>query len=193
MLIVAGPHRMYVASSYIGRCHCENAILVIHLQILITHVINRCKMHYVKWNMVLAFISTMQMHYWADTGLGKTTCIVFMWTDDLWQLNFSNGENNIAGFVWAKSSTICITRWGVHSLICTLHHHIAIIVQHCFKALNTQNAYQVYSGECVSKIMFIPSVFSCYNWDCVLSAYLLPLSLLMIVSTLVLHHIIIII
>ena len=45
MLVVAEPDMMYVASSHVGRCFCENAILVIDPQILRSHLISGCKMH----------------------------------------------------------------------------------------------------------------------------------------------------
>ena len=78
MLLVAEPHMLYVASSHAGRCRCENAILVIRLQILRTHFISGCKMYCVTWNMVLAFTSLAQMHYWAYTGPRKSLHVVLV-------------------------------------------------------------------------------------------------------------------
>ena len=67
-----------------------------------------------------------------------------------------------------------------YSFGCTLHHLIIIIVQTYLKALNLQNACQIYFVECVSKIKHILSVihyticgalcfqfthFSCDDWE----------------------------
>ena len=45
-----------------------------------------------------------------------------------------------------------------YSFVCTAHHLIIIIVQTYLKALNLQNACQIYFVECVSKIKNILSV-----------------------------------
>ena len=42
-----------------------------HLQILRTHRIRGCKRHCVRWSMILAFTSLVQIHNWSDTGPGK--------------------------------------------------------------------------------------------------------------------------
>ena len=45
-----------------------------------------------------------------------------------------------------------------YSFVCTVHHLISIIEQTYLKALNLQNACQIYFVECVSKIKHILSV-----------------------------------
>ena len=62
----------------VGRCRCENGILVICLQILHTNLINGCKMHCVTWSMIQAFTSLVQIICWADTGPGKRLHVVFL-------------------------------------------------------------------------------------------------------------------
>ena len=46
----------------------------------------------------------------------------------------------------------------LYSFVCTVHHLIIVIVQTYRKALNLQNACQIYFVECVSKIKHILSV-----------------------------------
>ena len=58
------------------------------------------------------------------------------------------------------------------SFVCRLHHLIIIIMQTYLKALNYQNACQVYDAECVSKIKTILSIIFVFTiWGCVSSAY----------------------
>ena len=68
LLVVAEPHRIYVASSHVGRCRCENALLAIRLQILRNTLINGCKMHCATLDMILIFKTFLQIQYCADTG-----------------------------------------------------------------------------------------------------------------------------
>ena len=46
-----------------------------------------------------------------------------------------------------------------------------IITQTYLKALNIQNAYNVYSADCLSKIKSIPSITLCNIWSFVFSTY----------------------
>ena len=92
---------------------------------------------------------------------------------------------------------ICITRpqWvktvWFYALAGTLLHVIIIIMQSCLKAFNIQNACQIYSVKCVSKMKSILTIilYAIYGALC----YQLVISLMMIPRIFVLHLIIIII
>ena len=113
-MVVAEPHRMYVASSHVGRCRCENGILVIRHKYfaLISSTDLKCTLSH-------------KTLYWLSQHLSK--CIIelthalerdsmeffLMWTCNWWQRNSSNGESDIECFVWAISPIICVALWGM--------------------------------------------------------------------------------
>ena len=63
---------------------------------------------------------------------------------------------------------VCIMAWSLYLFVCTLHYPIIIIMETYLKALNMQNACQVYSVKCVFKIKSI--IFHTIYRD----AYFLP-------------------
>ena len=83
-------------------------------------------------------------------------------------------ENLRYAVLWCVQIIGFIMAWRLYSFVCTLHYLTIIVMQTCMKALNTWNACQMYSAECVS--MFHSFSFLFWNiWDCVFSAYpLLP-------------------
>ena len=60
--------------------------------------------------------------------------------------------------IWWVQIVGYVLAWRSYSFNCTLHHVIIIIVQTFLKALNLQNACQIYFVECVKKIRSILSV-----------------------------------
>ena len=81
-------------------------------------------------------------------------------------------KRNPLTFMMSASSRM---RFGLYSLVCTLHYLIIIMVQTYLKTLNLKNAFQIYLSNVWVRFSIFSQLSILQKWGCVFSVYPFPL------------------